>query len=131
MTFRFEGEELEVLPNASPPFCALGWGKGAIAMNLDNETDWDEVRELVTDSFCVMAPRNPSPESIDRPPPTSGRLTWQLWSSTAAVVTDGARTVRRSALRYPNALTHDDASRCATTDSNSAHESTSVAPATG
>ena len=56
MTFRSDGDELEVLRNAGPPFYALGWSGNAMGMDLDVRTDWDEVRELVTDSFCVMAP---------------------------------------------------------------------------
>jgi hypothetical protein len=57
LTFRSEGEELEALANAGPPFYVLGWGRNAMAMVLDGTTDWDEVRELVVESFCVMAPK--------------------------------------------------------------------------
>ena len=28
-----------------------------MGMVLDGDTDWDEVRELVTESFCVLAPK--------------------------------------------------------------------------
>lgn len=57
LSFRSAGEELEVLRNAGPPFFVLGWGRDAMGMVLTDETDWDEVRELVTESFCVMAPK--------------------------------------------------------------------------
>ena len=57
LSFRSTGEELEVLRYAGHPFFVLGWGRDAIGMVLDDETDWDEVRELVTESFCVLAPK--------------------------------------------------------------------------
>lgn len=57
MAFRSQGEELEALRNAGRPFLVLGWGREAIGMVLDETTDWDEVRELVTESYCVLAPR--------------------------------------------------------------------------
>jgi len=57
LSFRAAGEELETLRRAGHPFFVLGWGRDAMGMVLDNETDWDEVRELVTESFCVLAPK--------------------------------------------------------------------------
>jgi YjbR len=56
LAFRSAGEELEVLRRAGHPFVALGWGRDAIGMVLD-DPDWDEVRELVIESFCAMAPK--------------------------------------------------------------------------
>ena len=56
LSFRSAGEELEVLLHAGHPFFVLGWGRDAMGMVLDEGTDWDEVRELVTESFCVLAP---------------------------------------------------------------------------
>ena len=66
LAFRSVGEELEVLRNAGPPFFVLGWGRDALGMVLDAETDWDEVREVVTESFCAMAPKK-LVALIDRP----------------------------------------------------------------
>ena len=57
LAFRSQGEELEVLRNAGRPFLMLGWGRDAIGMVLDNTTDWDEVKEVVTESYCAMAPQ--------------------------------------------------------------------------
>jgi hypothetical protein len=57
MAFRSQGEELEALRHVGLPFLMLGWGRDAIGVVLDESTDWDEVREVVTASFCVMAPR--------------------------------------------------------------------------
>lgn len=66
MSFRASGEELEVLQHAGHPFFALGWGRDAIGMVLDLDTDWDEVAELLTESFCVLAPKKLI-ALIDRP----------------------------------------------------------------
>jgi hypothetical protein len=57
LSFRSAGEELEALRHAGHPFFVLGWGRDAIGMVLDAGTDWDEVREVVTESFCVLAPQ--------------------------------------------------------------------------
>lgn len=57
LVFRAAGEDLEMLRHAGHPFFVLGWGRDALGMVLDDDTDWDEVGELVTESFCVMAPR--------------------------------------------------------------------------
>jgi hypothetical protein len=57
VTFRAPGEELQALREAGPPFRHVDWGRDVMAMYLDESTDWDEVAELLTDSFCVLAPR--------------------------------------------------------------------------
>lgn len=67
LTFRSEGDELEVLRRAGPPFYVLGWGRDALGVRIDDRTDWDELRELVTDSFCVMAPKKLG-ALVNRPP---------------------------------------------------------------
>lgn len=50
LSFRSSGEELETLRHAGPPFLVLGWGRDAMGVILDG-VDWDEVRELVTESY--------------------------------------------------------------------------------
>lgn len=57
MTFRSMGPELVALRNAGHPFFAPGWGYNVVGMVLDHETDWGEVAELLTDSYCVLAPK--------------------------------------------------------------------------
>jgi predicted DNA-binding protein (MmcQ/YjbR family) len=66
LAFRSTGEELEVLRHAGPPFLVLGWGRDALGLVLDDDTDWDEVRELVTESYCALAPKK-LVARIDRP----------------------------------------------------------------
>lgn len=67
LTFRSQGEELEVLKNAGYPFFLLGWGRDAMGMVIDDDTDWDEVAELVTESYCTRAPKK-LVALLDRPP---------------------------------------------------------------
>jgi hypothetical protein len=57
VTFHAHGE-LDALVASGHPFYA-GWGGGLVAMVLtdDDTTDWDEVRELLTDSYCLLAPK--------------------------------------------------------------------------
>jgi len=57
VTFRSRGEELEMLRNSGHPFFYAGWGRDVVGMVLDPATDWDEVAELMTESYCVMAPK--------------------------------------------------------------------------
>lgn len=57
LSFRSAGEELEALRGAGHPFFVLGWGRDAVGMVLDADTDWDEVRELLIESYCLLAPK--------------------------------------------------------------------------
>lgn len=57
LVFRAEGEDLDVLREVGHPFFSLPWGQGAVGMVLDDDTDWDDVGELVIDSFCIQAPK--------------------------------------------------------------------------
>ncbi len=68
VTFRSQGEELEMLRAAGHPFFYAGWGRDVVGMILDDDTDWDEVAELMTESFCVMAPQK-LVALVDRPAP--------------------------------------------------------------
>jgi len=51
-------DELDALLGVGHPFYP-GWGGGLVAMVLtdDDRTDWDEVREVLTDSYCILAPK--------------------------------------------------------------------------
>ena len=66
LVFRSTGGELEVLRNAGHPFFVLGWGRDALGMVLDDDTDWTEVREVVVESFCALAPKK-LVALVDRP----------------------------------------------------------------
>lgn len=67
ISFRAAGDELELLRHAGHPFVVLGWGRDAMGMVIDAATDWVEVRELLTESYCVLAPKK-LVALVDRPP---------------------------------------------------------------
>lgn len=55
--FRSAGEELDVLRRSGHPFFQPGWGTNTVGMVFDAATDWDEVAELATESYCTVAPK--------------------------------------------------------------------------
>ncbi|WP_456697835.1 MmcQ/YjbR family DNA-binding protein [Aeromicrobium sp. P5_D10] len=57
VTFRVPGEELLALREAGYPFAYAGWGRDVMAMHVTEQTDWDELAELITESFCLLAPQ--------------------------------------------------------------------------
>lgn len=57
VTFRVLGDELLALREHGHPFYYAGWGRDVMGMHLDDSTDWDELEELLTDSYCVLAPK--------------------------------------------------------------------------
>jgi hypothetical protein len=57
MTFRSSGDELDALRASGHPFFTPGWGTDTVGMVLDGDVDWDEVAELLTESYCVLAPK--------------------------------------------------------------------------
>jgi hypothetical protein len=56
LTFRAAGPELAALSASGPPFFKPVWFADIVGMVLDAETDWDEVEELLTESYCLLAP---------------------------------------------------------------------------
>lgn len=67
---RSPDDERDALLASGHPFFLLGWGRNAVGMVLDEETDWDEVTEIVTESYCVLAPKK-LVALVDRPPSTT------------------------------------------------------------
>ncbi len=58
VTFRSAGEEMAALLGSGHPYFRAGWGRDVVGMILDaDQTDWDEVAELLTESYCVLAPK--------------------------------------------------------------------------
>lgn len=52
------GAEADDLVSVGNPFYP-GWGPGLVAMALtdDRNTDWQDVSELLTESYCLLAPK--------------------------------------------------------------------------
>ena len=72
LTLRAAGDELLALTHAGHPFYQPPWSPTVVGMVLDNDTDWDEVSELVTESYCVLAPKKLI-ELVDRPDPVESQ----------------------------------------------------------
>jgi hypothetical protein len=66
LTFRAPGPELDALRHAGYPFFRPAWGVDAVGMVLADDVRWDEVAELVTESYCVVAPKK-LVAAVDRP----------------------------------------------------------------
>lgn len=64
--FRSSGAELEVLRNTGRPFFAPVWRSDEVGMVLDEPVDWEEVAELVTDSYRTLAPASLA-KLVDQP----------------------------------------------------------------
>ncbi len=57
VVFRSAPPELDALAHAGHPFFSLGEGKNVVGMVIDDNTDWQELSELLSDSYCLMAPK--------------------------------------------------------------------------
>jgi predicted DNA-binding protein (MmcQ/YjbR family) len=66
MAVRSPVAERDALVASGHPFFLLGWGRDAVGMVLDDDTDWEEVAEIVTESYCVLAPKK-LVALVDRP----------------------------------------------------------------
>ncbi|MEV4492508.1 MmcQ/YjbR family DNA-binding protein [Micromonospora coxensis] len=57
LTLRAPADEVHALVAGGAPFYRPGWGDDVLGLVLDEATDWDEVTELLTESYRRMAPR--------------------------------------------------------------------------
>jgi hypothetical protein len=57
LVLRADFDERDALLSIGHPFFAPRAGPGRIGVLLDDETDWAEIRELVTDSYRSLAPK--------------------------------------------------------------------------
>jgi len=66
ITFRAELDEVMAFEHLGAPYFRAGWGRNVVGMLLDDDTDWDELAELLTESYCLQAPAHLA-ERVDRP----------------------------------------------------------------
>jgi len=66
ITFRGEPDEVAAFEHLGHPYFRVSWGGNVIGMVLDDHTDWQELAELLTDSYCVQAPQHLA-DQVDRP----------------------------------------------------------------
>jgi hypothetical protein len=57
LVLRADPYEREGLLSSGRPFFAPRAGRDRIGVLLTDQTDWDEIRELVTESYRVLAPK--------------------------------------------------------------------------
>jgi hypothetical protein len=66
ITFRGEPDEVIAFQHLGDPYFRAGWGGNVIGLLLDEDTDWAELAELLTDSYCLQAPDRLA-SLVDRP----------------------------------------------------------------
>jgi hypothetical protein len=57
LVLRAGPDEREALLSSGPPFFAPRAGRDRIAVLLTDDTNWEEIRELVTESYRILAPK--------------------------------------------------------------------------
>jgi len=71
VTFRAEPEEVMAFQHLGEPYFKAGWGGNVVGMLLDEGSDWIELAELLTDSYCLMAPTGLAAQVVRPGPPVS------------------------------------------------------------
>lgn len=56
ITFRAEPDEVMAFEHLGDPYFRSGWGPNVVGLLLDDDTDWTELGELLTDSYCLQVP---------------------------------------------------------------------------
>jgi YjbR len=56
IVFRADPEEVMAFQHLGHPYFRTGWGRNVVGLVLGEQTDWQELAELLTDSYCVQAP---------------------------------------------------------------------------
>src|SRR3954465_14232386 len=57
ITLRVPTDDLLGLTASGFPFFRAEWGRNVAGVFLGDHTDWTEIAELITDSYCEMAPK--------------------------------------------------------------------------
>ena len=57
LVLRADSDEREALLSIGHPFFASRAGRDRIRVLLTDATDWEEIRELVTESYRILAPK--------------------------------------------------------------------------
>lgn len=71
LTFRVPVDDLLSLITRGFPFFRAPWGPNVAAAVLGDHTDWTEIAELITDSYCEMAPKFLVAQVVPPPPSSS------------------------------------------------------------
>lgn len=68
LTFRLPAHRLHARRFTRPPFFRPVWFPDIAGMTLGERVDWDEVADLLTESYCILAPKKLA-GLVDRPAP--------------------------------------------------------------
>jgi hypothetical protein len=71
ITFRADADEVMALEHLGPPYFRSEWGRNVVGVYLDPDTDWQELAELLTDSYCLQAPAHLA-RLVERPDAPEG-----------------------------------------------------------
>lgn len=66
VTFRADPDEVHAFQHLGPQYFKADWGSNVVGLVLDRHTDWDELAELLADSYCIQAPQHLAAQ-VDRP----------------------------------------------------------------
>jgi hypothetical protein len=66
LTFRLPVARLDAPMFSRPPFFRPPWFANIVGRVIDGHVDWDEVADLLTESYCTLAPKK-LVALIDRP----------------------------------------------------------------
>lgn len=66
ITFRADPDEVVAFEHMGDPYFRTNWGGNVVGLLLDDDTDWEELAELLTDSYCIQAPPKLA-EQVSRP----------------------------------------------------------------
>ncbi|HXH79076.1 MmcQ/YjbR family DNA-binding protein [Nocardioides sp.] len=66
ITFRAEPDEVIAFEHLGDPYFRTGWGGNVVGLLLDDDTDWSELAEVLTDSYCLQAPARLAAQ-VERP----------------------------------------------------------------
>jgi hypothetical protein len=66
ITFRAEPDEVVAFEHMGTPYFKANWGGNVVGLLIDDNADWEELAELLTDSYCIQAPTALA-EQVPRP----------------------------------------------------------------
>lgn len=69
ITFRAEPDEVMAFQHLGAPYFRAGYGGDMVGLVLDEDTDWVELAELLTEAYCLRAPAHLVAQ-VARPPAT-------------------------------------------------------------
>lgn len=63
LTFRGPRPTIDAPRFMRPPFFRPPWFNNIVGLSIEASTDWDEVQQLLVQSFCLLAPKRLSHRS--------------------------------------------------------------------